>query len=573
MGHEQAIVTKEDHADALARIDEFDIVHLHGIWPPFYHRFVIAARKRQIPIVWSIHGMLSPWAMKYKRWKKIPAWWLWQKRDLKSAAVLHVTSGREIEWVRAQGFTNRIVNIPLGTKLPDAVPARAHKPKRLLFVGRVSPIKALDNLIRAWDLVRPADWTLRIVGNDERGYQANLVRLVEELKLGARVEFPGPKFGTDLEEEYQNADALVLPSHTENFGAVVADALAWGLPVITSKGTPWREVKGEKEVVVGSGTVEFVNLEPGDTFDQIEQYLRQRVAVTFENKTLGISASIGSKRNANELAKHMAAGESPEAHKFAAKNIGALFERGVVGFTHLDKKATPNQRWITRFVRVVSSFYFAGERFVATLTLKAESAGGRLYAVEAVEINQDVKFRSTPRGAISKDLNSAPILNLTSQLAERIAYYVGDVNRTHPAFLGCSELFSIERAADLICASVSAPSGALPSGGSDRVAEILSDGATGPSPLADAEHSTRGPVSGTIGNVEASCCRSRSACGWWVENDPENLAKALRELMAISDEDRRAMGARGRKLAGEKYSWAAVAGQVKNIYNLVRGGS
>lgn len=278
MGHEQTIVTKEDHADALARIDEFDIVHLHGIWPPFYHRFVIAARKRQIPIVWSIHGMLSPWAMKYKRWKKIPAWWLWQKRDLKSAAVLHVTSEREIEWVRAQGFTNRIVNIPLGTKLPDAVPARAHKPKRLLFVGRVSPIKALDNLIRAWDLVRPADWALRIVGNDERGYQASLVRLVEELQLGASVEFPGPKFGTDLEEEYRNADALVLPSHTENFGAVVADALAWGLPVITGKGTPW------KEVVVGSGSGSGSGWWVENDPENLAKALRELMALSDEDR-------------------------------------------------------------------------------------------------------------------------------------------------------------------------------------------------------------------------------------------------------------------------------------------------
>ena len=206
----------------------------------------------------------------------------------------------------------------------------------------------------------------------------------------------------------------------------------------------WAGVGGERS------TAQFVNLEPGDTFDRIEQYLRQRISETFENRTLGISASIGSKRNANELAKHLAAGESPEAHKFAAKNIGALFERGVVGFSHLDKKALPTQRWITRFVRVVSSFDFAGERFLATLTLKAESSDGRLYAVEAVEIKQDVKLRSTPRGAMSKDLNSAPILNLTSQLRKRIAYYVGDVNRTHPAFLGRSEPFSIARVADMI---------------------------------------------------------------------------------------------------------------------------
>ncbi len=157
-----------------------------------------------------------------------------------------MTSERGHEWVRSHGFKNQLVTVPLGTNLPAAVPVREHATKRLLFVGRVCSIKALDNLIRAWDLVRPADWTLRIVGNDERGYQSELLRLIKELKLGTSVEFPGPKFDKDLEEEYRNADALVLSSHTENFGAVVADALAWGLPVITSKGTPWGEVASSR---------------------------------------------------------------------------------------------------------------------------------------------------------------------------------------------------------------------------------------------------------------------------------------------------------------------------------------
>ena len=244
--------------EALARIREFDVVHFHGIWPPFLHRFVVAAHRHRVPIVWSPHGMLSPWAMKFKWWKKFLPWFLWQKRDLKSAEILHVTSEKELDWVQASGFRNRIVNIPLGTNLPEAVPVRRREKKTLLFVGRINPVKGLENLIRAWRNVRNDDWKLRIVGADEAKYSAALQSLVHELSLETSVEFPGPKFGTDLEEEYKNADALVLPSHTENFGGVVIDALAWGLPVITSKGTPWREVEGEKEVVVesGSGTVE-----------------------------------------------------------------------------------------------------------------------------------------------------------------------------------------------------------------------------------------------------------------------------------------------------------------------------
>ena len=194
----------------------------------------------------------------------------------------------------------------------------------------------------------------------------------------------------------------------------------------------------------------FVDLSPGDTFSALEEQLKKRIADRFDNAMLGISASIGSKRNASELAKHLASGEEEEAHKFAAKNIGALFARGQLALSHKDKKAVAGQRWITRFIRVFVPFFFAGDDYLATLTLKDVDPDKRIYAVEAVEINQDVKSRSTPRGAISEDLNSAPFQDLTSQLTDRIAYYVGDVNRTHPKFIGRAEPFSIGRTAELL---------------------------------------------------------------------------------------------------------------------------
>ena len=194
----------------------------------------------------------------------------------------------------------------------------------------------------------------------------------------------------------------------------------------------------------------FVDLAPGDTFAALEAQLKQRIADRFDNAVLGISARIGSKRNASELAKHLASGEEEEVHKFAAKNVGVLFARGRLGISHDDKKAVAGQRWITRFIRVFTPFGFAGDGYLATLTLKDVDPDKRICAVEAVEINQDAKSRSTPRGAISEDLNSAPFQDLTSQLAEIIAYYVGDVNRTRPSFVGRMDTFSTERTVELL---------------------------------------------------------------------------------------------------------------------------
>ena len=197
---------------------------------------------------------------------------------------------------------------------------------------------------------------------------------------------------------------------------------------------------------------EFVDLEPGDTFSGLEAKLRALKDCVYKNALLGVSASVGSMRNANELAKHLGKDEEEEAHKFAAKNVGALFAHASVGIRHLDKKAVTGARWIVTYVRVFSWFVFAGKRKLATITLKEKENKGpnNFYSVEAVEINEDADPERTPRGAMPKDLNSAPFQNLASQLASRIAYYVGDVNQTKPTFLVRSEVFSAETAAELI---------------------------------------------------------------------------------------------------------------------------
>ena len=194
----------------------------------------------------------------------------------------------------------------------------------------------------------------------------------------------------------------------------------------------------------------FVDLEPGDTFDGLEARLRAIKDSVFECRRLGLRASVGSMRNANELAKHLAKGELEEVHKFAAKNLGVLFSRAGVGIRHLDKKADPKARWVVTYVRVFAWFVFDGDRKLATITLKQNQGKHNFYSVEALEINKDAESERTPRGAISEDLNSAPLQNLASQLENKITYYVGDVKRTQPSFIASEEPFSVERAASEI---------------------------------------------------------------------------------------------------------------------------
>ena len=188
----------------------------------------------------------------------------------------------------------------------------------------------------------------------------------------------------------------------------------------------------------------FVDLEPGDTFSGLEAKLRLVQSVVYENQTLNLKASISSRRNANELSKHMAPGEEEEAHKFAAKNVGVLFSRGGVGIRHFDKKAIRDDAPKPVMLRVFSPFVFANERMIATITLRQEKDGNKLYAIEALEINKDTDSERTPRG------ETAPFQNPASQLLNRIAYYIGDVKRTCPMFLFRPESFSVTTAAELI---------------------------------------------------------------------------------------------------------------------------
>lgn len=231
--------------------EPFDLVHIHALWSPILHQVAKWARRHKIPIVWSPHGMLTPWAMNNKKWKKLLGWWLYQKWDLTRSELIHVTAQSEVADVRRMGLKNKIMVAPLGVEVDD----KAKRMKRedgkqvLLFVSRVQRKKGLFNLVQAWAQL-PAEtrmnWVVRIVGPDQEGHTAELKKLGAELSVENDFEFVGPKYGDDLTCEYASADLFVLPTHSENFGSVVIESLAHRVPVICTKGAPWEELETHK---------------------------------------------------------------------------------------------------------------------------------------------------------------------------------------------------------------------------------------------------------------------------------------------------------------------------------------
>ena len=222
-----------------------DLLHDHGVWLPSNVAAALVAWQTGLPFAISTRGMLTDWALQHNRWKKRLAWAAYQKRVLGQADLFHVTSQEEINALRALGFDQPAVIIPNGVPLPD-MPAEEwgdSDEHRALFLSRVHPKKGLPMLLDAWATVRPAGWTLEIVGPSEEGHRAELEEQARQLGLEEVIQFFGPVPDDEKWDVYRRADLFVLPTHSENFGIVVAEALAAGVPALTTTGAPWQDLE------------------------------------------------------------------------------------------------------------------------------------------------------------------------------------------------------------------------------------------------------------------------------------------------------------------------------------------
>ncbi len=154
---------------------------------------------------------------------------------------MHATSRQEFDSLRRLGLRQPIALIPNGVDVPELTDmARQVESRRIaLFVGRIHPVKGLLGLVDAWSRVRPEGWRMIIAGPDEGGHRAAVEERLRTVGLSADFEFVGSVDGAEKAALYNRAELFLLPSFTENFGLAVAEALAAGVPVIATKGTPW----------------------------------------------------------------------------------------------------------------------------------------------------------------------------------------------------------------------------------------------------------------------------------------------------------------------------------------------
>jgi glycosyltransferase involved in cell wall biosynthesis len=238
------------------------VVYLHGIWEPLLLATAAEARAASIPYVVVPVGMLDPWSLAQKKWKKRAALAIAVRAMLNRAAAIRALNRDEADLIRPLGLKAPMRVIPNGVNLSEidtpvpenmlarTLPAVAGRPY-IFFLSRLHYKKGLDLLADAFALIAPdhPDVQLVVAGPDD-GERAAFEQRIADLRLTDRVHLPGPLYGTAKWAAIRGAACFCLPSRQEGFSLAILEALASRLPVVISEGCHFPEVSDAASGVV-----------------------------------------------------------------------------------------------------------------------------------------------------------------------------------------------------------------------------------------------------------------------------------------------------------------------------------
>ena len=230
------------------------VIHHHSLWLLTLHYAHEAARQSGVPLVISPRGMLSDWAYRHHYWRKKLAGWLVHPGAFSSAAGWHATSQEEADDVRRMGFSQPVCIAPNGVSMPDqfqlaaarSVWLQAHprlKDRRIaVFYSRLHRKKRVRELVDLWTSRSRDGWVLLLAGLPEEYSIAELASRVAGSRTADSIVIAD---STGMPPPYAVGELFLLPSHSENFGLVIVEALAAGLPALVTNTTPWRGLERE----------------------------------------------------------------------------------------------------------------------------------------------------------------------------------------------------------------------------------------------------------------------------------------------------------------------------------------
>ena len=248
----------------------YDVVHIHAIWNFPTYWAMRSADRLSVPYIVAPQGSLDNWALQARRKGRRLYETIVEKPLFQRARYIQALSKSEAEQIRAFGIEAPIVEIPngvdpnmfSGTSAPLASQiGLASGQKTLLFLSRLHPKKGADILLKAFAQSKNLrdGWTLVVAGNDAgSGYADKLKELARQLQLQDRCRFIGEVRGKNKVATLCGADAFVLPTHSEGLPVALLEALAAGLPVITSPGANLPELTSVGAGIVVPNTPEAV---------------------------------------------------------------------------------------------------------------------------------------------------------------------------------------------------------------------------------------------------------------------------------------------------------------------------
>lgn len=231
-------------------INNFDLIHIFGIWSPFISIIFYLAKKIGKNVIISPLGYLEPWSLEQSKIKKKFAWYLYQKNILEKADCIHITSQQELNSLNKLNLNNKnFFLIPHGNleiiysdlKRKEK---KDNKDKIILFFSRIHKKKGLLELIEAWNILKPKNWKLDITGPiSDINYKNIINKRIDLYNLEKDIYFSEPIFDKySKQSKILNSDVVVLPSKNENFAFSVCEAMSIGSVVLTSNETPWEEI-------------------------------------------------------------------------------------------------------------------------------------------------------------------------------------------------------------------------------------------------------------------------------------------------------------------------------------------